>query len=92
LEHGCFLSHFTLRRRQVTQERALKFDDCAVVGDALLVGFRTLESMEGIVLGRRIEKSSLDILSEIQVDLIHIFRIIGKDMVQRIVCKIGSII
>lgn len=24
LPHGCFLSHFTLRRRQVVQERGLK--------------------------------------------------------------------
>jgi hypothetical protein len=67
LEQGCFLSHFTFRRRQVTQERGFRLDDWAAVGEALLVDFRTLESMEGFVLGRRTEKSSFDMLGGLWV-------------------------
>jgi hypothetical protein len=56
-EHGCFLSHLTLRRRQVTQDRA--FSPVAATGDKLDDGLWTLLSVEELALAaRRAEKSS----------------------------------
>jgi hypothetical protein len=57
LEHGCFLSHLTLRRRQVTQDRALS--PVAIVGDWLEDGLWTLLSVYEWALARRAEYSSV---------------------------------
>jgi hypothetical protein len=69
-EHGCFLSHLTLRRRHVTQDR--EFSPAAALGDELKAGLWTLLSVEELALvARRAGYSSVIVVYRSGVKLSH---------------------